>query len=72
MEKQNEGNETKFVRVLREIMRKRNFTQLKLAQTLGIRQSQISNWLNGKTTPTYTSLQILKDKLNVVVEEFFI
>ena len=54
-----------FDKVLREIMKQRDFNQLQLAELLGIRQSQISNWLNGKSLPGYYSLKLLCDKLKV-------
>lgn len=72
MKKLNPECETKSAKVLKEIMLEKNLTQLKLAEILGVRQSQISNWLSGKTVPTYTSLQILKDNLDVPVEIFFL
>lgn len=54
-----------FDKILKELMEKQGFTQLKLAETLGIRQSQISNWLNGKSLPGYYSLKLLCEKLKV-------
>lgn len=46
-----------------EIMKEKGFNQLSLANKLGIRQSQISNWLNGKSLPGYFSLKLLCEKL---------
>ena len=54
-----------FGKILSEVMEKQKLNQLKLAQMLGIRQSQISNWLNGKSLPGYYSLKMLCQKLNV-------
>jgi len=68
---ENNPTDSKFVKVLKEAMRKRNFTQLAIANEIGVRQSQLSNWLNGRTLPNYSTLQLLKDKLNVCVEDFF-
>jgi|GEM_PF-1024258 len=66
-----DSEDAKFIKVLKKIMADRNLKQLSLAEVLGIRQSQISNWLNGKSQPTYASLQNIKDKLKVRVEDFF-
>jgi len=54
-----------FDKILRELMKKHDFNQLQLAELLGIRQSQISNWLNGKSLPGYYSLKLLCEKLKV-------
>lgn len=57
-----------FDRILKELMKKRRLNQLQLAEILGIRQSQISNWLNGKSLPGYYSLKLLCAKLEVSAE----
>jgi transcriptional regulator with XRE-family HTH domain len=54
-----------FNKVLARVMQERNLNQLRLAAMLGIRQSQISNWLNGKSLPGYFSIKMLCEKLNV-------
>lgn len=64
-------NDIKFVQVLKATMLAKNLNQSQIADLLGIRQSQISNWLNGATLPNYNSLQLLKTKLNVQIEDFF-
>lgn len=61
--------EIAFSQVLSEIMKKRGLNQLTLANILGIRQSQISNWLNGKSLPGYYSLKLLCEKLDVSAEQ---
>jgi transcriptional regulator with XRE-family HTH domain len=40
-------------------MKKQEYTQCVLSQKLGVRQSQVSNWLNGKSYPNYFSIQKL-------------
>ena len=54
-----------FNKILKDLMKKRGVNQLELAEILGVRQSQISNWLNGKSLPGYYSLKLLCEKLNV-------
>ena len=54
-----------FDKILKELMKEQKLNQLQLAEILGIRQSQISNWLNGKSLPGYYSLILLCEKLKV-------
>jgi transcriptional regulator with XRE-family HTH domain len=60
-----------FQNKIRKIMTERKLPQTKLAEMIGVRQSQISNWLNGKSLPNYESLAALSDKLEISVAEFF-
>lgn len=54
-----------FPTILKELMDKHNLNQLQLSEILGIRQSQISNWLNSKSLPGYFSIRVLCEKLKV-------
>jgi len=58
-----------FTQIIKRILQEKNITQLALSNLLGIRQSQISNWVNGKSLPNFTSLKILQEKLNLTAEE---
>jgi transcriptional regulator with XRE-family HTH domain len=60
-----------FVKVLRKTMFTKKLNQQSLADLLGTRQSQVSNWLAGKSLPNYYSLQIMKTKLGISVETLF-
>jgi len=57
--------EINFSAIVKEIMEQKKLNQLQLSEILGIRQSQISNWLNGKSLPGYYSIKIICEKLNV-------
>ena len=59
------GMEINFSNIVKEIMEQRKLNQLQLSDILGIRQSQISNWLNGKSLPGYYSIKTLCEKLGV-------
>ena len=61
----NEDMNINFGSTLDKIMKEQNLNQLQLARLLDIRQSQVSNWLNGKSLPGYYSLKILCIKLKV-------
>jgi len=52
------GN-VEFAQILRRLIDERMLTQLELAKRLGIMQSQVSNWLYGKSLPGYNSLREL-------------
>jgi len=54
-----------FAVVLKNIMTTRKLNQLELAEILGIRQSQISNWLNSKSLPGYYSIKMMCEKLGI-------
>jgi transcriptional regulator with XRE-family HTH domain len=54
-----------FAAILKKLMYEKKLNQLSLAKMLGIRQSQVSNWVNGKSLPGYYSLKILCTKLHV-------
>ena len=60
-----------FSQLLKDLMKKKNLNQLQLAGMLGIRQSQISNWLSGKSLPGYYSIKLLCEKLNVCANDLF-
>ena len=44
-------------------------TQLEIANAMGVKQPQVSNWLNGKRLPTATNLIKLADILQLYPEE---
>ena len=48
-----------FREILKELMKSKNYNQLFLARKMGIRQSQVSNWLHGKSLPSYESTMLL-------------
>jgi len=60
-----------FDSILKELMKKRELNQLQLAELLGVRQSQVSNWLNGKSLPGYYSIKQLSEKLNLTPSDLF-
>lgn len=63
--------EIRFAGILRKLMKERGLNQLQLSELLGVRQSQVSNWLNGRSLPGYNSLRMLSLKLDVKLEVFF-
>lgn len=65
-----EKSGSKFVRILKALMLVKQLNQEQLAQILGCRQSQISNLLNGKSLPSYHTLQQLKNKFDIAIDHF--
>ena len=43
----------KFSEILKEIMIEQNLNQSQLAKLVGIKQSQVSEWLKGKSKPGF-------------------
>ena len=54
-----------FIEILKDLMIDNNLNQVKLSKLVGVRQGQVSEWLNGKSKPGYDSLKALALALNV-------
>lgn len=54
-----------FVEILKDIMVDYNLNQSQLANKLGLKQSQISEWLNGKSKPGYDNIKLICQTLGV-------
>lgn len=54
-----------FKEILKEFLQENNFTQSKFAETVGIKQSQVSEWLKGKAKPGYDLLKQMSVALNI-------
>ena len=54
-----------FIEILKDLMIDKNLNQVKLAKLVGVRQGQVSEWLNGKSKPGYDSLKALALALDV-------
>ena len=64
-----------FDEILREflIMRNlimRNLTQTAFANTIGVKQSQVSEWINGKAKPGYDTLKRIAMSYNISADYF--
>ena len=56
---------------LKEILAQRGITLKEFAQSSGISQSNLSNYLNGNISPTLDTLKKIATNLNVEVVELF-
>lgn len=54
-----------FIAILEDIMREKKLTQTKLADILGLKPSQICEWLKGKNKPSYDNLRNICEKLEI-------
>lgn len=54
-----------FIEILKEIMIENNLTQTAFAKIIGIKQSQVSEWLKGKSKPGYDNLKLICQKLDI-------
>ena len=60
-----------FQKVLVDFMRENNLTQMQVSEKIGMRQSQVSNWINGKSEPTWRSILTLSIAFNVCPSFWF-
>ena len=54
-----------FVEILNDIMIDKNLNQTSLAKLIGVKQSQVSEWLKGKSKPGYDNLKSICLALNI-------
>ena len=60
-----------FPRKLRSLMNNHELNQIQLAEKIEVRQSQVSNYLNGKSFPTMYNLLRLAQCFKCDIEEFY-
>ena len=60
MEKQKE-----FKEILKNFLKENNLTQTNFAKIIGVKQSQISEWLHGKAKPGYDLLKNMSEAFEV-------
>ncbi len=54
-----------FIDILKDIMIDYNLNQTQFAQKIGVKQSQVSEWLKGKSKPGYDSLRAICKALDI-------
>lgn len=54
-----------FIEILKDIMMDFNLNQSQLATKLGLKQSQISEWLKGKSKPGYDNIKLICETLGI-------
>ena len=59
-----------FKEILREFLDENNLTQVAFAKIIGVKQSQVSKWLNGKAKPGYDILKGMAKAFNITADYF--
>ena len=62
--------EPSFEEILKEFLLINNLTQTAFASIVGVKQSQVSEWLNGKAKPGYDTLRRISLAFNVSADYF--
>ena len=64
----NRIEEVEFKDILEELMVNNNYTQTQIALLMGVKQSQVSEWLRGKAKPGYDTLRKMVLNLNCTAD----
>ena len=62
--------EISFSEILKEFLSERGLTQVAFAKAIGVKQSQVSEWLKGKAKPGYDMLKSMATAFNVSADYF--
>ena len=62
--------EVEFKKILKEFLEENSLTQVVFAQTIGVKQSQVSEWLKGKAKPGYDTLRSMANAYNISADYF--
>lgn len=60
-----------FSEILQEIMIEKSLNQTALAEKIGVKQSQVCEWIKGKSKPGYDNLRSMYENLGVSAERLF-
>ena len=59
-----------FSEILQDFLLENNLTQVAFAKAIGVKQSQVSEWLKGKAKPGYDTLKNMVLAFNVSADYF--
>ncbi len=59
-----------FTEILEEFLKLNNLTQTEFANKIGVKQSQVSEWLKGKAKPSYDILKKMATAFDVSADYF--
>lgn len=59
-----------FKEILKEFLRENNLTQTAFANKIGVKPSQVSEWLRGKAKPGYDTLKQISLAFHVTADFF--
>ena len=62
--------EKSFSEILKDFLEENNLTQVEFARRIGVKQSQVSEWLKGKAKPGYDILKSMAIAFNISADYF--
>ena len=62
--------ENNFSEILKDFLEDKNLTQVAFAKMVGVKQSQVSEWLKGKAKPGYDILKSMAIAFGVSADYF--
>ena len=62
--------EKQFKDILKDFLQDKNLSQVAFAKTIGVKQSQVSEWLKDKAKPGYDILRRIAIAYNVSADYF--
>ena len=62
--------ENNFSDILKDFLAENDLTQVSFANAIGVKQSQVSEWLKGKAKPGYDTLKRMALAFNVSADYF--
>lgn len=62
--------ELEFKDILKAFLMENNLTQTKFAELVGVKQSQVSEWLKGKAKPSYDILKLMAKAFSISADYF--
>ena len=60
--------ENSFSEILKDFLAENNLTQSAFAKMIGVKQSQVSEWLNGKAKPGYDVLKSIAVSFDITAD----
>lgn len=60
----------KFSHILSEFLKENHLTQTDFAKAIGVKPSQVSEWLKGKANPGYDTLRAMATAFNISADYF--
>ncbi len=62
--------ENEFKEILKEFLQENNLTQVAFSKKIGVKQSQVSEWLKGKAKPGYDILKSMAIAFDISADYF--
>ena len=62
--------ENNFSEILKDFLTENNLTQVAFAKMIGVKQSQVSEWIKGKAQPGYDILKSMALAFNISADYF--